>query len=509
MNNENITVAEAPQWLDGFILDMLQPITTYEIRLRRSKYGFSPVWFTGSTDTTNGYIKLTEGGSSEVFNEPFIDAEYRLDSGGWDIIIRAGKTRPNYAARAEVLTQFTGLRTFAAQTPTIIDPSDTADDETFSGTEIFDYGQFNWVSDNTDFPLVAADIEFKIKESGGDWFAGGATVKTLTTSTTPPVVASGTVANLFVCRFFNATSGTRSVSGGTVYALALDTETQYEMWVEATVDKGGGSVSIVKSPPSPFYLTAETTGAKARDARARLPDAEQKSIREYTPIATLKRAEWRYYTDVGGDTPPDAGAEGWFITDDSLDVSPTWTRMTGDFAGNATGTTNGSWTVDSDDSEGSFVYINTGTTGAGLRYNISTSEVEVNHQDGAEDWVSLATGATTFIEDTYSTEDYRLVVDSVTGNLKYIRDFGGTPLTKFEVTPNGDVICYGDVEPDTDEGTALGTASKKWANIYCGNVVYTQDIIFTPDGGSTVDGKLETTGNVVFAEGIAFGFQDG
>jgi hypothetical protein len=236
-----------------------------------------------------------------------------------------------------------------------------------------------------------------------------------------------------------------------------------------------------------------------------MPEAEQKSIREYTPVSTLKRAEWRYYTDVGGDTPPDAGSEGWFITDDSLDASPVWTRMTGDFAGSATGTTSGSFTADSDDSEASYIYFNFGTGGAGLRLDIIGTTVEVNHGAG---WVSLATGAGSFIEDTYSAEDYRLVVDSVTGNLKYIKDFGGTPETIFEVTPTGDIIAYGDVEPDTDEGTALGTDTKKWANIYCGNVVYTQDITFSPDGGTTVDGKLETVNNVVYPEGIAFGFQD-
>lgn len=506
LNNENITIEEGQKWLDGFILDMLGKITMHELRLRRSKYGFAPVWFTGSTDTTNGYIRLTEGGSSEVFNEPFIDAEYRLDSGGWDIIIRAGQTRPNYAARAEVLTTLTGLKTFAAQTPTIIDPSDSADDETFSGTEIFDYGQFNWVWDNTDYDIAVTDVVFKIKIPGGDWWPGGTEVKALTSTTTPAVAASGIISNMFICRFFNATSGTRNVSGGTVHPLNLATETQYEMWVEATIDKGGGSLQIIKTPPAPFYLTGETTGKKARDSKSRMPDAEDSSTQGYTPVATLLTAKFKFFTNTGGNDAPDAGAVGWFITSDD---SGSWVRMNGDFAGNLTGTTNGSFTADSDDSEASYIYYNFGTGGAGLRLNISTSEVEVNHQDGGEDWVSLATGASTFIEDTYSAEDYRLVVDSSTGNLKYIRDFGGTPLIKFEVTPNGDIISYGDIEPDTDDsGTSLGTSDKMWSNTYCANVTYTQDITFTSDGGTTVDGKLETTNNVVYPEGIAFGFQD-
>lgn len=507
LNNENITVSEGQKWLDGFILDMLEKVTVYELRLRRSKYGFAPIWFTGSTDTPNGYIKVTEGGSSEVFNEPFVDAEYRLDSGGWDIIIRAGQVRPNYAARAEILTTLTGLKTFAIGGASITDPSDTASDETFAGTEILQFGQFNIIWDNPDYPITEADVEFKIKTAGGGWWKEGVTVKTLDSSSNPPVVADPDTANLYICRFFNGTSGTESVDGGTVYPLILNNEKQYEMWAEITIDKGGGSTQVMKSTPAPFYLTAEPTGKKARNHRSRMPDAEQKSIREYTPISTLKRAEWRYYTDVGGDTPPDAGAAGWFITDDSLDLSPTWTRMTGDFAGTSTGTTNGSYTVDSDDSEGAFIYINFGTSGASLRYNISGTVVQVNHGAG---WVSLATGAGAFIEDTYAAEDYRLVVDSASGSLKYIRDFGGTPLTKFEVTPNGDVICYADVVPDADDdGNECGTEAKRWSNIYCANVVYTEDIIFTPDGTvGNAHGSIEETGGVMFPSGIAFGFQD-
>ena len=78
------------------------------------------------------------------------------------------------------------------------------------------------------------------------------------------------------------------------------------------------------------------------------------------------------------------------------------------------------------------------------------------------------------------------------------QEFGKS--TRFEVLNNGNVTAAGsaefagDISPLTDGGCSLGSASKRFAN------VYTQDMHFSNEGseGNSIDG---TTGNWTLQEG--------
>lgn len=497
LDNKNITVEEAAAWLDGFILDLLEERKTYHIRLRKSKYGYSPVWFNGGSDDPNGYIKLTEGGSTEVFNEPFREAIYTLDTSGWDIRITAGGVRPNVSVRSRILTEFTGLGNYDPSLQTnIIEPSDDADVTRVNATEIFDTGEFQVFYKNPQIPITAADVEFKVTIKGGGYWAGGTVTHTYDSSSNPPVYEDPNTPGLYKCTWYNATSGSKIVGtpGTTIYASGLVNDTYYKVHSEITIDNGGVS-ELLKGAETPFVVRSKTVGDKADDSFTRMPDAEKELVNG--------NAAWKWF--AAGAPPPDAGGDGWFSTNDSV----TWTRFDGTAAVQATGTTSGSFTVDSDDSEASFIYYNFGTGGAGLRLNIATPEVEVNHDDGAG-WVSLATGATNAISATYSSDLYELKVNSTDGSVTFIKDPLGSPENLFTVTAAGDVKIYSDILPQTDDSFNLGAQANMFANAYIGNVTYTEDIEFTSDGGSTTNGKLEWDGTEgeIFPENIAFGFMD-
>lgn len=504
LDNKNITIEEGQQWLDGFILDMLAKKESHRLHLKKSTYGLSPVWFSGNTDTPSGYIKLTENsGGTTLFNVPFRGAEYRLDSAGWDITITCGGKRPNIEVRSRILTEFTGLGVWDIGGMTLLDPSNTADTDSLQGKEFFQDIEFQYAHTNPDYPVTAADVTFIVTNAGGDFWSGGATVKTITSISEPNVRQVGTT-NLFKCSTYNlSTPASKIVNGvNTIYSIALTNNTQYYVYAQVTISVDGVD-QVKETARKAFYLSDQTTANKADDSKTRMPDAEKQNVRDYVVSTVDNKAEIKFFP--ADESPPDAGAKGWFITTDS--IAGSWTRISDALVGDSAGTTSGSYTVDNDDSEASYVYLNFGTTGAALRFDISGAVVQVNHGAG---WVSLATGASTSISDTYASDLYELKVNSSDGSLTFTKDPSGTPVTLLKASALGEITTYDAIVPDVDEQDDLGSATKKFDNLYLTTNLYTQDIIGTGDGGSTTDYSIvwDGTNGVAFPTNLAIGFWD-
>lgn len=501
LENKNITIIEGQKWLDGFILKMLDTLSAYEITLSKETYGRAPIWFFGSGATPNGNIKMTEGGAGELFAENFLSCTYTFDSGGWSHTIRCGSIRPDITTRSEILTKYTGLGTYPVPNLEFSDPSDTADEDTLQGHEFYDYGGFYLKWDNPDISISASDVTFEIKDVGRAPWPIGVPVKTLTSATNPKVIEDSSESGMFRCFWFRGTSGTRSVGGDTIYPIGLTSDRQYEVYALISLNLDGVP-HILKTTEKPFFLATETTATKAKDSKARMPDAETENTVVYDPGGGDVTAKVKFFAT----SAPDSGSEGWFITDDSI----TWVRITGDFAGNLTGTTNNDFTINADQSTGQYITLtfdtDTGGTDVGIiRYDQTNTKIEMSVNDGIS-WTEIATGVNDAIQKTVSATTYKLRVDASTGDL--IFNDGSNDL--FKVSTAGDLTVYSDILPDADDSYALGAQDKKFANAYIGNVVYTQEVTFSDDGGATENGQIEwdAVNGQLIPHNFAIGFMD-
>lgn len=500
LENNNITIDEARKWLDGFILNMLDTLVAYEVHLAKEIYGRAPVWFFGSGASPNGRIKLTEGGAGEIFAKNFLSCTYTFDSGGWNHAIRCGSVRPDITTRSEILTKYTGLGSYNVPNVEFSDPSDTADEDTLNGHEFYDYGGFFLKWDNPNFVIDASNITFKVKNVGIWPWSVGSTVKAMTSATTPKVEVDPNEAGMYRCLWFRGTSGTRSVGGETIYPLGLSSDVQYEVYAEITLNLDGVS-RTVKTPEKPFFLATETTASKAKDSKARMPAAEKENTFVYDPGGGDVTANVKFF-----DVPtPDGGGAGWFATkDDGFSVN--WIRVAAD----QTGTPDEIFTINNDSSAGQYISLEFETNSAGdvgiIRYDRDNTKIEMSVDDGSS-WSDIAAGVDDAIQKTVSATTYKLRIDASTGDL--IFNDGTDDL--FKVTTAGDVKVYSDILPDADDSYALGAQDNKFANAYIGNVTYTQDIIFSGDGGATEDGQIEWDGvnGQLLLNNFAIGFMDG
>jgi hypothetical protein len=95
IKQDKVNINKITEWLDGFILRLLNPITKYFLVLNTKTYGHNPIWFMGGANVPDGYIKITkDAGGSTIATVPFQRCTYRLTSGGWQQLIECGEDRP-------------------------------------------------------------------------------------------------------------------------------------------------------------------------------------------------------------------------------------------------------------------------------------------------------------------------------------------------------------------------------------------------------------------------------
>jgi hypothetical protein len=507
LDNPSITITQAQKWLDGFILEMLEPTTLYTIKLDKATYGLNPVFFSGGTDVPDGYIKVTKGAAT-IINSPFLEARYSLDSGGWDIEIKCGEIRPNLDVRSKILTEFTGIGSLTLSgSIRVYDPSDTHDETTVTVPEFQDDIEFAYDYYNNKYPIDETNVKFIMRYGGGDFWSGGAIVHTFTSATTPNVRQEGNTFKLTTYR--GEGTGSKVVNGNTVYEMELpageSVGTNYTMEMEITIPISG--VDYVQTvEKTPFRVVSQTVTAKADDSQDRLPTAEKLITQDYdTPTKT---ATVQFYDNIV-DTPPDAGTAGWFITNDD---SGSWVRMTGDFAGNITGTTNDSFEINSDDTSETKVYlvfnVNSGSDKAAFEfdYNGGTPRLRfaVDFDEGtpaSSTWTDLASGAADEISRTVTGDLYKLEIDA-SGDLIF-NDDSPYQYWKYDTTVEK-LTLSGSIIP-TDNGVrSVGDDTHTYGDVY-GDIIHTDDI---NEAGDNWRIEWDGTNTIAIPHNMAMGFMD-
>jgi hypothetical protein len=95
IDQANLHTDKLQEWVDGKILNLLEPLTTYRIKPRKSKYGMSTtLFFNDSSTVPDGYIEIT-GVTGGDITAPFKKCTYRSTTSGIDRVIELGEYRPN------------------------------------------------------------------------------------------------------------------------------------------------------------------------------------------------------------------------------------------------------------------------------------------------------------------------------------------------------------------------------------------------------------------------------
>jgi hypothetical protein len=489
MDNPAISITEGQNWLDGFVLDMLEPISKYTLRLDKKTYGFSPVWFLGSSDTTNGYIKLLKGAGTE-FNEPFMSARYSLDSGGWDITIEAGAERPNIGTRSRMLTELSGINSTTMQgSPIVFDPSSTVDENSASVIQLKEDTRFEFYHYDPANPLTAADVKFKIYTGGDVFWGGGSVGKTITSASTPAVYEDSTRPGVFVCDTYATTTATsKVVNSNTVHGINISNVTNAIYGITCEITKVvNGVTHVLESAKTLFHYRDKSRDEKVVDLDTRMPEAEKKSVVNYDPGSGAIDAEVKFFDDVV-DTPPDSGSEGWFVTPDN-DTPSAWIRVGAD----PTGTPNDSFEINLDDSSEGQVYlvfnVNSGSDKGAFEYDYNSGSPRLRYAVDFDEvtpsnstWTNVGTGVSNAILDTFTALDYELKVNSSDGSLTFTKDPTGTPAVLFKIANDGTITTYDAILPAVDDQDDIGSTTKRYANIHCSNEVRSTDFVGTYAG---------------------------
>jgi hypothetical protein len=507
LNNPNISIAEGQKWLDGFILDMLDEAVTYTIRPKKKVYGFSPPWFSGSTDIPDGDIKITEGGAGTFALAPFQSAQYSLDSSGWDVRITFGDIRPDLANRSRILTEFTGLGSFTMSGGVqVYDPSDGSGSDTETVPEFFDYVAFSYTLHDIRTPVNASDVKFIIRYGGGgDIWSGGTILQTFTSTTTPAVRKSG---NEFILESFNdvAAAGTRNVNGNTLYTIARASDgndKNYTVECEVTINMNG--ISYVRTTgKTKFRLSSETVNVKADDVAGRIVDAEEKLQKDID--ATTGHVE--IFNNAEGNAV-DGGGPGTF---ESIDNGVTWTRLAGPPNPNILGTQSDSFEINLDDSSEGQVYlvfnVNSGSDKGAFEFDYNGGSPRmrfcVDFDEGTPSnstWTDITSGATDKITKLVTATTFTLEVETGTGDLVF--HDGTNEFLRIDQTTE-DWTISGAIIPDSDGAYDLGSDTAFWADVY-GEIIHTNEINESGD-----DWRIEWDGtnSQAIPHNFAIGFMD-
>jgi hypothetical protein len=509
IKNSDLNTDLVQEWVDGWQLRTLDRQINYFITLKKRQandaatdYTQNPVWFGGSTDVPDGYIEITgQGKTPATITAPFQRCTYRLTSAGWEQQIIAGDVRPvlDMTGITRQPSEFSSTLTGGVR---VFDPSPT-DETNTSVPEFKDYVSFEYEYNNTRYKPTTSDVEFIIRITGGDiWSTGGTVVKTLTDSTQPPVTETSSGSGVFRAVSFNGDTAapSRVVNGTTLYAFGYASggnDTIYTVECQITVYING-IAHVQPTGRTPFRFVSDTRDSTITDHDTRLPVAEVELLQTWTG----GDARFRFYTDESGDAAPDGGDEGWFVTNDDV----TWTRMTGDAVVNQTGTTNDSWTIDSDNSAAQYVSLiaENGT----LRYDKTNNKWQVEHDTGVGYVDITTTGQDSISKTTATPKLYTCKIDT-DGNLVFENTTDTTTL--FKISTLGEITTYDYLSPSVDEQDDIGSSTKKYDNIYLTTAAYVDTVVFSDDGGTTVYGKMESdsVNNQVIPINVAIGFMDG
>jgi len=498
------TISAQEEWVYGLMPFFLEPVSSYRIRAKKSIYAFSAL--IADLISMDGNIAI-ESNTVSIATVPLQKVEIIIDSSGVDYWIECGDSRPVINARRlsskEILAGDMSLSNVS-----IFDPSDEVDQSTFQGIELKDKIMMTvtW-SYQSKYPLIASNVNFIISGAGIYPFTETGIIKTITSTSTPSVVfvSSGNIAQ-FYCVTHNSPNTNQQ---GLTYGIGISGGQQLFVHAVANVTINGIEYGI-ETNKVPFWMTDKTikqrldeTDVTVADHDDRLPAAEQEANKDWTSGQNQYRAQLKFFPTGSA---PDGGGAGWFATKDNL-IQGNWIRVATD----QTGTPDSTFTINNDQSAGQYIMIVFDTDDASykgkLRYDKTNQKFEISIDNGSN-WTDLATGVSTAIEKIVDSITWRLEIETATGDLVF-KD-ATSPAELFRVSTTGEITVQDDIMPITDDLVNIGAQDKRIANAYVANNTYTESIIFTSDGGDTVNAKIEWDGTngKQFVENIAMGFQE-
>jgi hypothetical protein len=381
------------------------------------------------------------------------------------------------------------------------DPSTSASGDTASIPQFTDELEFSMQFKDDFYRVTAADVKFKI------YSVMGTLLKTLTSSTTPAIVQSPANSGIFKCTTFVGTVSEGGIGlSNAVYGIAAEI-TKKETFIDEAGESHNGSY-VQEGEKAQFQIASITTDYDLKntkdtvtDHNSRLPDAEQESNKDWNDGQDEVRAQLKFFST----SIPDGGGAGWFVTKDNR-FSTNWIRVSAD----QTGTPDEEFIINNDDTSTQYILLtfntDSGTDIGKIRYDKTNKKIEMSVDDGTN-WTDVSTGVNDAIQKTVSSVTYKLRVDAATGNL--IFNDGTNDLLK--ITTNGEIKTYDSLEPVVDAQDDVGSQSKRYANLYLSDITYTEEMIFTSDGGQTENAKLEWDGtnSQIIPHNFAIGFMDG
>lgn len=381
----------------------------------------------------------------------------------------------------------------------ISDPSDVVDEETTTVQQYIDNIEFKTVFKEDGFIVEDTDVEFKVygPPVGSLWPPYGTDMPVLlftyTEATSPDgVFETATGSGIFKLVTDIATIGldpgmytvTTRVRKNEVFRDITATDhDRYSVWEESDHTQ----FQIITSGKT-LGKDLGDTKIIVTDHDSRLPDAEKKNIDGSNKIEAVGN-EWEITDSVinagklgkqlnehsGYDMKLNPGTNIWEVIDSR------GTSVVG-AAGNPTGTTADTFTVDSDNS-GSTSSIKIGNVGG------ATFVSEIRNNGGilqakgkpADSWTNIAAAATDLIQATFGGFVYQLKVNSSDGSMTFTKDPGGTPVVLMTISATGVITTYNDITPDTDIDSTIGDTTHRYAAIH-GEEVDCKDLIFTNNG---------------------------
>jgi hypothetical protein len=455
-----------------------QPVTV------TATYSGTPVTLNKSTDPDEPYYYITDDIAAPSKGNYKVIKALATDAFGKEVV--------SYHYVKGVTMPSSGV-------PVTVTDSDTAaDKDTMSAPEFTNKIKFEFQYNHDFYAVAVTDVKLLF------YTVAGALVKTLT-SLSSPAITQPTVGN-FVC---DTTVAALGLSAG--YYRVKTEITKHETYTDESGTPHDGTAVDTGTPYTFRIIGATTTSIVdtnvdfVDDHDTRLPVAEKETKQTYDPGSGDVDAKLKFFST----SIPDGGGVGWFVTHDDS-VPGNWARITGDF----TGTPDETFTINNDQTTEQYISLkfdtSSGTDKGIIRFDKTAKKIEMSVNNGSS-WTDVATGVDNLIGDTYSSDFYEWKVNSSDGSVTFIQDPSGTPTTLFKITAAGEIKTYDFLEPAVDAQDDIGSETKRYASVYLSDILYTEDIVFTQDGGSTEVGKLEldATNSQIIPHKFAIGFMDG
>jgi len=225
----------------------------------------------------------------------------------------------------------------------------------------------------------------------------------------------------------------------------------------------------IESPRVPFMVVNTPVTKKADDNKTLVDTHEATDIPTAKKELTDGVATITY--EATDPDPPLARGAGWY---QSLDGGISHTLLS---ISAISGVDSATFTINQNDTDETVVDLifNGGSTNGrrgAIRFTEGTPKIEAtnNYDAGTPTWTELTSANTDRISATYSTKEYRLLVDSADGSLSFVYDPSGVNTLLFEVSALGTITIHDNLVPDANETLDIGTTSTRMSTTHTKHV---------------------------------------